>query len=229
MNFTFGIVTSGTSDNFVNVVIDSIEQLNIPEYEILIIGNSSVSRNNTSIIPFDESQKPAWITRKKNLITQNAKYENIVYSHDYIIYKDDWYSGWLKFGDDYKVCMNKILNTDGVRYRDWCIWPHNNNFMDGIMARQRGCLIPYDMTNLSKYMYFSGAYWVGKKDVMAEFPLDENLLWGQGEDVVWSMQIRERYDFSMNANSTVQLLKFKPDRAFNEPDEIALEQLYSIK
>ena len=130
MKFTFGLVTSGTSDQSVNLVIDSIERLNIPEYEVLVVGNSSVTRNNTRIIPFDESVRRAWITRKKNLITENAKSENVVYSHDYIVYENDWYEGWLNYGDDYKVAMNRILNADGSRYRDWVVWPHNNNFVD---------------------------------------------------------------------------------------------------
>lgn len=228
MNFTFGIVTSGAADDNVNVVIDSIEKLNIPEYEIIVVGNSYVSRENTTIVPFDENVRPAWITRKKNIITQLARYENVVYSHDYIVYNHDWYQGWVEYGSDYKVCMNRILNADGTRYRDWCIWPHNNNFVDGIVTRQRGCLIPYDMTHLSKYLYFSGAYWVGKKDVMTEFPLNENLLWGQSEDVEWSMRIREKYKFSINKNSSVQLLKYK-DRAFDESDELTIQQLMEIE
>jgi hypothetical protein len=228
MNFTFGIVTSGNDDNSVNLVIDSIEQLNIPEYEVIVVGNSGVSRGRTTIIPFNENERPAWITKKKNLITQYAKYENVVYSHDYIVYCPDWYQGWLQHGDDYKVCMNRILNADGTRYRDWCIWPHNNNFVDGIVTRQRGCLLPYDMTHLSKYLYFSGAYWVGKKNAMTEFPLNESLLWGQSEDVEWSLRIREKYDFSMNKHSSVQLLKYK-DRAFDESDELTIEQLMMIE
>lgn len=227
INFTFGIVTSGLDDR-VSLVIDSIEKLNIPEYEVIVVGNSSVSRNNTTIIPFNENERSAWITKKKNLITQHAKYENIVYSHDYIYYNSDWYDGWLKYGDDYKVCMNRILNGDGTRYRDWCIWPHNGNFVDGLCARQRGCLLPYDMTHLSKYLYFSGAYWVGKKDVMEEFPLDENLLWGQSEDVEWSMRIRQKYDFSINKHSSVQLMMYK-DRAFDESDDLMIQQLLEIK
>lgn len=226
MNFSFGIVTSGIKDR-VDFVIDSIEKLNIPEYEVIVVGNVNVNRKNTTIIPFNENLRPAWITKKKNLITQNAKYENIVYSHDYVYYNSNWYEGWLKFGDNYKVCMNRILNADGTRYRDWCIWPHNNNFVDGLCARQRGCLLPYDMTHLSKYLYFSGAYWVGKKDVMMEFPLDENLLWGQSEDVEWSMRIREKYDFSMNKYSSVQLMVQK-DRAFEESDNLMVQQLMEI-
>ena len=227
MNFTFGIVTSGLDDR-VQIVIDSIEKLNIPEYEVIIVGNSKVQRDRTTIIPFNENERPAWITKKKNLITQHAKYENVVYAHDYIYYKEDWYKGWLEYGDDYKVCMNRILNGDGTRYRDWCIWPHNGNYVDGLCTRQRGSLLPYDMTHLSKYLYFSGAYWVGKKDVMTEFPLNENLLWGQSEDVEWSMRIRQKYDFSMNKHSSVQLMMQK-DRAFDESDELMIQQLMEIE
>jgi hypothetical protein len=84
------------------------------------------------------------------------------------------------------------------------------------------------MTHLSKYLYFSGAYWVGKKDIMTEFPLNENLLWGQSEDVEWSLRIREKYDFSINKHSSVQLLKYK-DRAFDESDELTIEQLMMIE
>ena len=78
-------------------------------------------------------------------------------------------------------------------------------------------------------MYFSGAYWVSKKHVMEEFPLDERLSWGESEDVTWSMQVRQKYKFSVNPNSVVQLLKHKPDRAFNEPDAMTLEQLEGIQ
>ena len=80
------------------------------------------------------------------------------------------------------------------------------------------------MTSLSSFQ----SYWVGKKDVMTEFPLNERLLWGQSEDVEWSLRIREKYDFSMNKHSSVQLLKYK-DRAFDESDELTIEQLMMIE
>jgi hypothetical protein len=236
MKFTFGIVTSGISKR-VNNVIDSIENLNIPEYEVIVIGNCDLERKNTKVIVFNENIKPKWITKKKNIITQLAKYENVVYMHDYIYFKPDWYDGWLKYGDEYKVCMNRILNLDRTRYRDWTLWVCNGNDnvihvpgqhpIDDLVAECRGALIPYDMTHLSKYMYFSGAYWVGKKDVMLEFPLNENLIWGQGEDIQWSKEIRKKYNFSMNSYSTVQLMVQK-DRAFEESKTEMNEKLKTI-
>ena len=154
MDFTFGIITDGRQDERLNIIVDSIENENIHNYEILIVGNSTIERKNTTIIPFNENQIPMWITRKKNIITHQAKYENVVYLHDYVYLLPGWYEGWLKYGDDYKACMNVIVNADNTRYRDWCLW--KNPYTDKH-------IIPYYIDNLSKYMYFSGAYWVAKK------------------------------------------------------------------
>ena len=61
-----------------------------------------------------------------------------------------------------------------------------------------------------------------------EFPLNENLTWGQGEDVLWSKQVREKYEFNMNTNSSVFIIKGGKDRVFNEPNEHKIEALKSI-
>lgn len=226
MDFTFGIITGGGNESFINNIIDSIEKQKIPNYEVLIVGGSKINRNNTIHIPFDESIKRAWITKKKNLITENAKYENIVFTHDYIKLQDGWYEGHLKSGNDFKIRMDIIENYDGSRFRDWCIWPHNGNVMDSIIGRN--CLIPYNMTHLSKYQYISGSYWVAKKDVMLEYKLNENLAWGEGEDVLWSKQVREKYAFDMNTNSIVKIMKPNKDRVFDTPTSEQIKILNEI-
>ena len=85
MDFTFGIITSINSCNYINDIIISIENQNIPNYEIIIIGqiNKDLVRNfkNTTIIEFNENIKQSWITKKKNIITELSKYENIVFLH----------------------------------------------------------------------------------------------------------------------------------------------------
>jgi hypothetical protein len=217
MDFTFGITTSGGNDIIINEIINSIVKENIPNYEVIIVGNSSIIRDHVIVIPFNENIKRGWITAKKNIITKESKYDNIVYLHDYIKLDDGWYEGQLKSGNDFKIRMDKIINLDGQRFRDWCIWPHNNNTMDNFIGRE--CLIPYDIIHLSKYMYISGAYWIAKRDVMLEFPLNESLSWGEGEDVVWSKQVRLKYDFNMNQNSSVRIMKPNKDRVFLETSD----------
>jgi hypothetical protein len=208
MNFTFGIATSQNDVlNTLAPIINSIRDLNIPYYEIILIGGDKNHQlDNLSIHSFQENSNGGWITKKKNLITKYAKYENIVYLHDYIIFDKDWYINFLKFGNDFKICMNQIINLDGTRFRDWTLWAES---AEEIGIPNPYYLIPYSIKNLSKLMYFSGSYWIGKKNIMEEFPLNENLFWCQGEDVEWSKRIREKYNFSINENSIVRLLKYK--------------------
>lgn len=214
MDFTFGIVTAGNNENIINEIITSIENERIPRYEIIIIGQCNITRNNVKVISFDETIKKSWITKKKNLITSYASYENIVYLHDYIKLTPGWYAGQLKAGNTFSIRMDRILNFNGERFRDWCICPDFGGDMDKFIERE--CLIPYDMTHLSKYMYISGAYWIAKKEVMIKYPLDELLSWGEGEDVYWSMSVRKEYNFDMNIHSEVIIMKPGKDRVFSE-------------
>jgi hypothetical protein len=208
MNFTFGIITSGNQDERIYKIINSIRFQNIPNYEIIIVGNSKIKENDVNIIQFDEGTKKNWITRKKNLITNRAKYENIVYSHDYIKLDVNWYNGYLKFGDKFLICMNKIENLNGERYRDWSI-DAMASISHIVGDRRYERLLPYEDCGLSKIMYISGAYWVAKRDFMKKFPLDERLCWGEAEDIEWSHRVRKNINFSINAHSTVKLLSYK--------------------
>jgi hypothetical protein len=234
MDFTIGIITSGNKEQQLNFLIDRIEDERIPNYEIILVGGDGLNRKNLIHIPFDESVKKAWITRKKNIITEKARYDNIVYMHDYVFLEKGWYDGYLKFGDNFVICMNIIRNLDGSRFRDWTLWAGLTHLSDdGIITteerdyitKNRMFLLPYNMKNLSKYMYISGAYWVAKKDIMREFPLDERLSWGEGEDVEWSKQVREKYNFSMNIHSSVRFLKMKSICEFYNVDDRAIEIL----
>jgi hypothetical protein len=125
MKFTFGIVTSVGEEPLSRVrnIVESISNMEIPDslYEIVVVGGKELRGKNLVHIPFDESVKKAWITRKKNIITETARFENIVYSHDYVSYDKDWYRGYIDFGNDFDVCMNKIINFDGSRFADYCL------------------------------------------------------------------------------------------------------------
>lgn len=235
IDFTFGIVTNGEVDDRIEKIIDSIESQNIPNYEIIIVGNSNISRDKTRVVKFDENIMPLWITRKKNIITDLAQFENIVYLHDYIELSDTWYSGFLEFGNDFDICITKIANYNGTRYRDWCICMWNdptvahitgerNALISNIVEPGMKCLLPYNENRLTKHMYLSGAYWISKKKVMLEFPLNENLCWGQGEDVFWSIQVREKYKFSMNQHSEVKMLK-QHNCIYTDADEETIQKL----
>lgn len=237
MQFTFGIITNNNEKN-VNLIIDSIEKQSIPEYEIIVVGIQNINRKNTKCILFDENIHPGWITKKKNTITNNATYENIVYMHDYMILNNDWYRGFIQYGNDFDIIVNKIINTDGTRFRDWIL---NFDFLNGmyfnVNTTETGVKSPYSWIKhkdsllgvlgiannrptifldyedsgekWQEFIYISGSYFVCKKYVMEEYKLNESLLHGQGEDVEWSQRVRNKYKFKVNPHSSIQLLKHK--------------------
>jgi hypothetical protein len=197
MEFTFGIITTDNSNIYVNDVIQSIKDLNIPSYEIIVIGGSNIYKD-VKHIEFDESEKPAWITRKKNIISNVSSKENIVFIHDYYHPLKDWYEGYLKIGNDFDVSASKVVDIYGRPYSDYVSWDHPT------IPRYRQ--FDYDDQSCIKNCYFPGCYFVAKKDIMIKYPLNESLSWGQSEDIEWSLRVRNLNN-KFNKFSTMQHLK----------------------
>lgn len=226
MNFTFGIITAGNNDSILSTVIESIIKQKIPCYEIIIVGSTSISHESIKKIQFDESIRPNWITRKKNMICEHAMYDNIVLLHDYIILCDDWYHGFLQFGSDFKVCVTKIKTINGARFRDYTLFP-----VGLIHPYNSRTLIPYEYKvtpKINKLMYLSGSYYVIKKEIASMYPLHEHLCWGEGEDVELSKRlISHGILLQCNPYSTVQLQKDKSKCEWEK--ELSIEECAHIE
>lgn len=230
--WSFGIVTDGSQVDRVQMIIDSIwdDFRHMPDaFEIIVVGGANSyrypmqpSRVHWRHIPFDETAKArAWISRKKNLIADHATFDNICLMHDYVAIDPGWAEGFDRFGDDWNSCMNKIVNVDGSRFRDWCMID-NDGWPPAAVAR---ALEPYDIPcpgpglisyyhpGVPRWQYFSGAYFTVKREALLKVPLDEDKCWSQGEDVEWSRRMFLTYGdkaFSLNPHSSVRLLKYKP-------------------
>lgn len=239
MKFTFGIITGQINRDFYDRIMQfrhSLNWLNIYEYEVLIVGpkieplelgpehtyfNEPEKVNKFCgyhYIQFDEKIKPNWITRKKNILAEEAKYDNIVFLHDYVVLGRDWFRGFLEFGGDWDVCMTRIDNLDGTRFRDWITWDdpdfggpgkiYEKWCPNGLICNGGPTLVDYSYKK-THLMYTSGTYFIAKKQFMLENPLDESLSWGEGEDVEWSLRVRNKWNYRMNHLSSVKLLKQK--------------------
>ena len=234
VGWSFCIVTSGSTSNNLLQIIKSIEdefEDSGEKFEINIIGISNLinqeNRHNINFYHFNEKVfkfrfrnlktffktlkiediffKTGAISQKKNFLAQKSKYDKLCIMHDYVFICKGWLKGFQLFGNDWEVAMNKILNNDGSRFRDWCNWdsplvPVNDNY--------RASLLPYHL--YIKEMYISGTFFNVKKDFLKNNPLNENLFWGEGEDVEWSKRVRKKTKFKMNTHSSVKLLKLKP-------------------
>jgi len=232
VKFTFGVCSTPGNEQRIKDILMSIKKNDIPpsNCEVIIVGNISLPMffsYDVRIFPFDESQKNGWITKKKNIITEKAKFENIVYMHDYIVLEDGWYKAMCDYGNEWDLLMNRIINIDGSRYRDWILagdWK-NNPFVE--RQSMKG-LLPYEEKRLTKWMYFSGACWVAKKKFMKENPLEESLTWGEGEDVEWSFRAKEVTKFFLNEKAVVKINKDGKHAFLTNSDQTYIDKVYDL-
>jgi hypothetical protein len=183
MKLTFGITTGGGQEDYINKIIDSIEEEQIPDYEIVVVGSFLTARNNTIVYLFPEDIVPMWITKKKNLIAEVARGEILVLMHDYIRLEKGWYEGFLRFQNEnpiWDVAMCKLKDMTGRRLIDWMGLAGDKIYGN--------VLLPYDYSN-PKGMYVPGNFFMVKRDFLRANPLDERRNWGLGEDVEWSKRI----------------------------------------
>ena len=200
IQFTFGIITIYEDKQRLQEIIESIRNLNIPEYEILFVGggdSSDIDGEDIRKIDFDESIKERWITKKKNIIVKEAKYESIVLMHDYHIFDKDWYKNFVEFGTDWDICSCPQYLINGARNpMDWSLWDKP--------GYGRAWSLKYDDWTQTQYMYVSGGFFIVKRHVMIEEPLDESRGWNEEEDVEWSYRVRDKYVMKCNGKSIVR-------------------------
>jgi len=200
VKFTFGISTTYSDMGKLKESINSILAQNIPDndFEILVIGSKKLDpEGKINYIQFDESKRKGWITRKKNILAEEAKFENVVICNDYFIFKEGFYQNYIEFGEDWEVCSNPQLYINGQRvFHDWCTFDHPNY--------PWGTMVDYDDWNHVQYQFQAGGYVLVKKETMRKYPFNEKLLWGQEEDVEWSKRIRTTCKYICNPKSIVQ-------------------------
>jgi hypothetical protein len=231
---SFIISTAGTNDTDILHLIDSIEKTNIVQYEIIIVGGltTTVNRKNTIHIPFDETQKPApWISKKVNLGVQASQYEIVVITRDYYIFDPDWYYEFEKFGTDWDICVQQSLacpEQGNARGNGWRGGP-----FPGYPEIPYAMTIPWDIDCFIPYMAIQGSFWVARRSVMIEQPMNENLLFGQADDIEWSSRVvpgwlgqkpdQNDYKIVSNPKCITRATKWKPPYPGN-PDWDALER-----
>lgn len=200
-SWTFGICTDGkTNLHFHQHIISSIRALGIPRFEIIFATenpNFSLSGLDVRVLTI-KTNLGNHITLKKNKIAQAALYPNLCMMHDYIVLDSNWFKEFNAFGYDWTVCSSPFLLPNGSRWWDWCTWrgPGGHSWA------------PYDKP-ADQDNYVPGMYFCVKKAFLLQYPLDERLVWMQGEDIEWSSRICDRWKYVFNPKSIARSLKMK--------------------
>lgn len=179
--WTFGIITGGITDNLVDKTIESILKQKISNFEIIICGiyNGKYRKNkNVKLIYFD-CPLP-WITRKKNLICEKAKYENLMIIHDHISLKDNWYSGMKKYGNYWEVLVCVMQDPIGRNAVAWMTYgiPLRPFSKYAFLGAHGGL----EFNDWDKNVNIGGLCMI-KKSIWKICPWDERLLLWMAEDM----------------------------------------------
>jgi hypothetical protein len=205
---TFGICVGSDyidfdKENLRKIIASINETAGYNPYEIIFMGNRQYCRysyGQVSCHAIDCFTKDAWITKKKNEVTNLALFDTIVYSHDYLIYDENFYD--VIVNSDFDIAVPRILNKDGSRYRDKISWG-DPKYPPVWIQRECWCppeglyhpgsprLEPYDREIPREYWFVNGTFWIAKKSFMQKYRLDESLCWGDGEDVEFSLRFRK--------------------------------------
>lgn len=188
--FTFGINTIENRAKALEEVIDSIRSLKLDHYEIIVVGGSKISAWDVRHIGFDEHKNNrAWITRKKNLICHNASYENICIIHDRIMLRHDWFEGMKFWGLSYDVLAFPIFVQQGTKSirTNWDRVPVDHTMtLENKLWHLNGAL---DDRDWDKGAYISGTGIIMKKRVWKLCKWNEDLYWGDCEDIELSQRM----------------------------------------
>ncbi len=237
MQFSFVVSAAAGNDSRIETIVDSIEAQGIKpvDYEIIIVGGGINIRKRecVSVIDFDESVRPAWITRKKNLGAQAAKFENLVIMHDYIALDEGWYDGFSNWMNaDWSLAITPLYTTEGARWRDYTLFPLD--LLHSYPSFGERALLPYTYLpthRVARHIYVSGAYYIVKRTLALNNPLNEELLWGQGEDLEWCRRLynKEGTVIKCNPHSSARFVKALKEAAPVWHAEIDKEQLRILK
>lgn len=181
--WSFGIITNGKRDQWMDRIIRSIKKQNIPNYEIIICGSYHTRKEKEcKYFEFKERDEKGWITKKKNIIIQNARYENICIVHDRAIFPSNWYHLMKQYGNCFEAICNKQLYKD-VRAYDWVT-------LGGPLGTQYKIDL-LDYRDWDWWSYIGGLQLITKRSIVKNILFDETRYWNGAEDADISFRLRD--------------------------------------
>lgn len=208
-SWTFGIPVGPEDATVLNAVVKRILEIDIPNKEIILCGTPGKNFayfDQVRIVGEDITAPPVQICKKKNRLAQEATHNNLVILHDRVFLPKHFGEMVRRFGPRYPLMTLQSMFFDNRvsmhprRYSDYQILKgtiahglqgvHRSSGTTASIAPSIGPEIEktgFVMANPMRFnvdtSYPTGSLYVCRKEVWNAFPLDENLLWTEFEDV----------------------------------------------
>lgn len=191
MKYLFGIITDGKRLPHLLRQIDSIKALNVPDYEIVVAGNTTILPPEVRPIPMHGHAERGQLGAMRNALCRSSDADIFIITDDDMLFHPGFIEELEKV-EDWEVLCTRMLNPDGTRNWDWCT-----------KGGPRGhCLIEYWETD--PFIYVSGGRMVMKAEVFDKVQWDEARGFYQEEDIDFSKKLKEAgISIKMNKKMTI--------------------------
>ncbi len=199
--WTFGILTAGPSVR-AQEMIRTILDLQGPEREIIICGPAQENLTDDTrirVIDLEQPEPRGWITRKKNLIVDNAQFRNLCLMHDRFVFPPDFFSVMGKYGNDFAFVTfpEPYYPHDSrccaLRYPDYQVLLQDGKYQEAIDS----CVFQLDNVYHPRYDDFyetafcCGGVYVTKKSLWNMVRQNESLYHAECEDILFGLQSQQ--------------------------------------
>ncbi|HDM8440037.1 hypothetical protein AB8919_12035 [Yersinia enterocolitica] len=199
-DWSFCIPVGPEDPTFLNKCVSRILELKIKKFEIILCGQPHKNfkyLDKVRVVGTDIPAPPVHITRKKNVLAQEAKYGNLCILHDRVYLPLNFMDAMERYGDLYAFIGFQSyyfvdrFNLIPRRYSDFNTIENgiNKSFDFAHMNKPRGDFFD-DMRYIYQapqranfgYDYLTGSLYVCKRNLWLNTPQNENLFWQEFED-----------------------------------------------
>lgn len=208
--WSFCIPTGPEDSTLLNVTVKRILELDIQDKEILLCGRPGKNFSywdKVRIVGEDIVAPPVQISRKKNRLAEEARYENLCILHDRVFLPRDFHQAINNFGDNFPISTFQSLyfddhwNTIPRRYSDVGKMMSSlankplglsrssnselSHFAPSVLAEleEAGFLYSNALRYERERYYATGSLYLAKRSVWLKCPQDEAIAWAEFEDI----------------------------------------------
>ena len=170
LDVSFVIVTNGNRDGLLHTIIEGIKYQNIPNYEIVVVGYSSIKSHYPEVNYIEEKElaNAGLLGAMRTIACNECKYDNIVISDDDMIVSVEWYEQ-LKNSEEFEILTTQVRNPDGTRF-----WDHTC-----FRSTSFGHIVLEADQQDDDYLYMSGGQsWIMKQKVFEKCKWNEEFSTG---------------------------------------------------
>jgi hypothetical protein len=200
--WTFGILTSGPSGQAAEMAT-AILNLDLPNLELIFCGPRPAGVPNDPrirAIDLDQPEPRGWITRKKNLIADLARFDNLCLLHDRYVITPDWADAIDAYGPCYSFLTFPQVYYAGLdkrfpqRYPDYQLLAQERGILGALASRVYDAdrVFHPDYDDFAETAFCCGGLYLARRSLWNLVRQDEALFHCEWEDITFGLECQRR-------------------------------------